>query len=244
MRPRLLDLFCGAGGCAVGYHRAGFDVVGVDIKPQPNYPFEFHQADATALVRDRLGGCWHEDGSKSALPGRLAACLGHFDAIHASPPCQAHTALQTMPNAREHPDLVGSTRDLLKATGLPYVIENVPGAPLLSPVVLCGASFGLGADGRHLARHRLFESSFPIMVPPCAHAAGRVIGIYGDHARKERRHGAQSQYGAVDGLRFGREAMGIDWMEWPELAQAIPPAYCEHIGHYLLAAVESTRRAA
>jgi hypothetical protein len=79
---------------------------------------------------------------------------------------------------------------------------------------------------------------------PCAHAAGRVIGIYGDHARKERRHGAQSQYGAVDGLRFGREAMGIDWMEWPELAQAIPPAYCEHIGHYLLAAIESTRRAA
>jgi DNA (cytosine-5)-methyltransferase 1 len=230
-RPRLLDLFCGAGGCAVGYHRAGFDVVGVDIKPQPRYAGdEFHRADALEVLRILVfGGTWK------------GYTLADFAAIHASPPCQAHTALQTMPNAREHPDLVGSTRDLLKATGLPYVIENVPGAPLLSPVVLCGASFGLGADGRHLARHRLFESSFPIMVPPCAHAAGRVIGIYGDHARKERRHGAQSQYGAVDGLRFGREAMGIDWMEWPELAQAIPPAYCEHIGHYLLAAVESTR---
>jgi DNA (cytosine-5)-methyltransferase 1 len=148
-----------------------------------------------------------------------------------------------MANAREHPDLVGPTRDLLKATGLPYVIENVPGAPLLSPVVLCGASFGLGADGRHLARHRHFECSFPAMALPCAHAAGNVIGIYGDHARKTRRHGNQSQYGAGDGLRFGREAMGIDWMTWPELAQAIPPVFTEHIGHYLLAAIRAERAA-
>lgn len=223
-RPRLIDLFCKAGGAGMGYHLAGFDVIGVDIEPQPNYPFEFIQADALEVLRD--------------ITEHSTFMLRQLAAIHASPPCKAHTALQSMPNAREHPDLVGPTRELLKAAGLPYVIENVVGAPLENPIMLCGASFGLGADGRGLARHRLFECSFPVLVPPCAHRAGSVIGIYGDHARKNRRHGEQSQYNAEDGLRFGREAMGIDWMEWHELAQAIPPAYTEHIGGYLLNALE------
>ena len=146
MRPRLLDLFCGAGGAAMGYHRAGFDVVGVDIRPQPRYPFEFHQADALEFLLDG------------------------FDAIHASPPCQAHTALSVMWNAREHPNLIPETRRLILEIGLPYVIENVVGArrELDHPVEICGAALGLGTATHQLARHRLFECSFPAMVPPCA----------------------------------------------------------------------------
>lgn len=215
-RPRLLDLFSGAGGCAAGYHRAGFDVVGVDIKPQPNYPFEFHQADA------------------------LEFPLDGFDAIHASPPCQAHSAMGVMWNAREHEDLVPATRRKLQATGLPYVIENVVGAPLNDPVTLCGAGLGLGTDSHMLARHRLFECSFPIMVPPCAHGSMPTIGIYGDHARDRRRvpgtHPDRGmQFGAEYGLELAQRAMDIDWMNWREISQAIPPAYTEHIGGYLIA---------
>lgn len=130
---RLLDLYCGAGGAAMGYSWAGFEVVGVDIKPQPNYPFEFVQADALDYLRDlyeRPLSVWYE-------------------AIHASPPCQAYSALRTTSNGREYPDLVAATRDLLDATGLPYVIENVRKAPLRASIMLCGSSFGLGSNGRH-----------------------------------------------------------------------------------------------
>ncbi len=217
-KPRLLDLFCGAGGCTKGYQRAGFHVVGVDISPQPNYcGDEFVQDDALALLA--TFPWWDEPP---------------FDAIHASPPCQAHTSLNVMWNAREREDLVGETRLLLEATGLPYVIENVVGAPLIDAVTVCGASLGLGADGRDLARHRIFECSFPVLVPPCAHRSRGVIGIYGDHARRNRRHGHQSQYNVTESLKYGSEAMGIDWMTWPELAQAIPPLYTELIGRQLL----------
>jgi DNA (cytosine-5)-methyltransferase 1 len=138
-KPRLLDLFCGAGGCSAGYERAGFEVVGVDIEPQPNYPFEFHQADALTFPRDG------------------------FDVIHASPPCQAFSALKHL-TTREHPRLVEPARAMLRESGLPYVIENVVGAPLLSPVMLCGSGFGLDVQ-----RHRLFETNFPVMSPGCAH---------------------------------------------------------------------------
>jgi DNA (cytosine-5)-methyltransferase 1 len=239
VKPRLLDLFCGAGGAAMGYHRAGFDVVGVDINPQPNYPFEFHQADATAMGQDRLNGCWHELSFKSALPGRLAACLGHFDAIHASPPCQAYSALRVMPNAKEHPELIEPTRALLKRSGLPYVIENVVGAPMDNAVTICGAALGLGTADHDLARHRLFECSFPVMVSPCAHGTRKVLGIYGDHAKDSRRprRAGEGQFTRPDSLRLGSEAMGIDWMTWKELRQAIPPAYTEHIGGYLMSAL-------
>jgi DNA (cytosine-5)-methyltransferase 1 len=219
VKPRLLDLFCGAGGCSVGYHRAGFDVVGVDINPQPRYPFEFHQADA------------------------LTFPLDGFDAVHASPPCQAHTAMGVMWNARKHPDLVAATRARLIDAGVPYVIENVVGAPLDNPVQVCGAALNLGTDSHALARHRLFECSFPVMVPPCAHGSMPTIGVYGDHARDRRRvPGAPNpergmQFGADLGLQLAREAMGIDWMSWREISQAIPPAYTEHIGGYLRAAL-------
>jgi DNA (cytosine-5)-methyltransferase 1 len=230
MKPRLLDAFSGAGGCGRGYQLAGFHVTGVDIKPQPRYAGdEFVQGDAVEFLRRLLAG--HEVAGWQ---------LEDFAAIHASPPCQGHSALAVMWNAREHPDLVPVTRELLKASGLPYVIENVVGAPLDHPVTLCGAALGLGTATHHLARHRLFETSFPMMVPPCAHGTRPVLGVYGDHARDRRRSTkvGEGQFAAAEGLRMAREAMGIDWMNWREISQAIPPRYTEHIGSYLLGAIE------
>ncbi len=197
-KPRLLDLFCGAGGAAMGYSRAGFEVVGVDIKPQPHYPFAFHQGDALSLP---------------PLP---------FDAIHASPPCQAYSAVTAPKYRANHPDLVGPTREMLDQIGVQYVIENVPGAPLRRDLELCGTMFGLG-----VLRHRWFELSWPApLVAPCAHIgtvkAGDYCGVHGGgdpggHTREEK--------GA---------AMGIDWMLKRELNNAVPPAYTEWIGHRLL----------
>lgn len=187
----------------MGYHRAGFEVVGVDIAPQKNYPFEFHRGDA------------------------LTFPLEGFDAIHASPPCQAHSALRRVHQGNRYPDLLPATRERLTASGLPYVIENVPGAPMNCMIVLCGSMFGLGSGGRQLRRHRQFETSFAIMSPPCQHQ-GEVIGVYGNGgpARRTTTHSGGSQ-----GYRWeAREAMGIDWMRHEELSQAIPPAYTEWIG--------------
>jgi DNA (cytosine-5)-methyltransferase 1 len=217
-RPLLLDLFCGAGGAAMGYHRAGFDVVGVDIKPQPHYPFEFIQSDALEYLR------WIV-----AQPFPLVA------AIHASPPCQAHTSLKGMWNAKEHLDLIPETRELLQASGLPYVIENVPGAPMSALITLCGSSFGLGIPGAQLRRHRLFEPSpgLFLMSPPCQHS-GPVIGVYGGHGR-DRRRTVNTQNFSVEQRR---EAMGIEWMNGTELSQAIPPAYTQFIGEQLIQALE------
>lgn len=221
MKRRLLDLFCCAGGAATGYHRAGFEVVGVDIRPQPNYPFEFHQADALTFPFDG------------------------FAAIHASPPCQASSAGRHMPGAHEHVDLIGAVRERLLGAGLPFVIENVVGAPLRDPITLCAASFGLGADGHDLARHRLFEVNFPIMALPCAHGGRPVIGVYGDRAKTSR--GANlsirsSRWSRPESLAVGGEAMGIDWMTWKELREAIPPAFTEHIGTYLVTHLDAASK--
>ena len=223
MRPRLLDLFCGAGGAAVGYHRAGFDVVGVDIHPQPNYPFEFVQDDALTVSGD-----WQD-----------------FDAIHASPPCQAHTGMSNRwrghgGKADSHRDLIPATREMLADTGLPYVIENVPGArsSLQSPVVLTGEMFGLGVH-----RPRLFESNCQLLVPPKSPANRESIGVYGkahDGRLLWRRKDGTEQH-AASSLEQAREAMGIDWMEWRELAESIPPAYTELIGQQLMQHVAHTR---
>ena len=242
---RILDLFCGAGGAAMGYHRAGFDeIVGVDIAPQPRYPFEFVHADALEYVADHGHG---------------------FDAIHASPPCQAFTALRTMWNSREHVDLLTPSRELLKRLGRPYVIENVPGAPMEGAYIqLCGSMFGLGTGAAELRRHRLFElGGFYLLTPRCLHYQRHlVIGVYGGHGRDRRR--TVGVYGDGNGrdyrkypstvlvarsaggssIRDGcqqfstdqrREAMGIDWMTGDELTQAIPPAYTEFIGRQLAA---------
>jgi DNA (cytosine-5)-methyltransferase 1 len=193
-RPLLLDLFCGAGGAAMGYHRAGFDVVGVDIEPQPHYPFEFVQADA------------------------LTFPLDGFDAIHASPPCQAYSW-----SARrwdiERADLVMPTRARLR--GVPYVIENVVGAPLL---------FGL-----EVIRHRLFESNVPMVEPFHPRHRGTVKdGTYVTVAG----HGGDNIKGR-GGRAAKQTAMGIDWMDDVELNQAIPPAYTEWIGRRLRELVEA-----
>lgn len=210
---RLLDAFCGAGGCSVGYSRAGFDVVGVDINPQPNYPFEFRQGDALEFI----------------------AAHGHeFDVIHASPPCQAYSVLKHL-TTKDSPELVEEVRDLLFATGKPFVIENVPGAPLDNPLVLCGSMFGLP-----LIRHRLFECRPALWFPPgpcqCKHLythAGNGVSSFGNGATAISVAG--HNYRADD----GRLAMGIDWMTRSELSQAIPPAYTEYIGRQLLKALEA-----
>jgi DNA (cytosine-5)-methyltransferase 1 len=201
----------------MGYHRAGFEVVGVDIESQKNYPFEFVQGDAIEYIREH----------------------GHeFDVIHASPPCQAFCDLKDMYNAKSHLDLLTPTRAALKAVGKPYVIENVPGAPMQNYITLCGTAFGLGTDSAELWRHRLFEVVPPILlVPPCAHRRKpRVIGVYGGHGR-DRRRTVNTQDFSTDAQR---QAMGIDWMTGAELSQAIPPAYTEWIGKRLLEVLNDT----
>lgn len=209
-RVKLLDLFCGAGGCSVGYHRAGFDVVSVDHKPHPDYPFEFHEADAL----DFLEAHGHE-----------------FDVIHASPPCQASTALTKGTNkGRQYVQLIPETRDILRTTGLPSIIENVQGSDLRRDLTLCGEMFGLG-----VLRHRYFELSFTARQSAHIPHRGRVRGW---------RHGTyyDGPYVAVYGDGGGKgsvaewqQAMGIDWTDDRKaIAEAVPPAYTEHIGRQLL----------
>jgi DNA (cytosine-5)-methyltransferase 1 len=201
MRPRLLDLFCGAGGCSVGYHRAGFDVTGVDIEPQPNYPFEFHQGDAMTFP------------------------LEGFDVIHASPPCQRYMT-GGLVNRDTRPDLLGPIRARLAASGVPYVIENVPGAPLRRDLILCGSMFGLD-----VRRHRWFELN-PRMIaltPSCDHSRP-AAGVYGNL------HGKAGAWPGMlpSDLPTWQKAMGVDWMTAPELSEAIPPAYTEFVGAQIL----------
>jgi DNA (cytosine-5)-methyltransferase 1 len=226
MKPRLLDLFCCAGGAGTGYARAGFDVVGVDIDPQPRYPYKFHQADALEFL----------------------ASHGHeFDAIHASPPCQVYSVTRHAHSA-PHPDFLESTRVLLSTLSVPYVIENVPGAPLLAPLQLCGSEFGLKAadvDGVQLAlrRHRLFESSVWLMgAGGCIHddtlVGGSYKGVHAKYRRPEGRDEPSRKGGYTPAVHVRGALMEIDWMNEHELAQAIPPAYTEFIGRQLIEALE------
>lgn len=209
---RLLDLYCGAGGAAYGYMLSGFHVTGVDIKPQPRYPFTFVQADALEYL----------------------AAHGHeFDVIHASPECQGYSAVARMPWVHTRQQLIPYVRVALEATSKPYVIENVPGSQkhLRPSVILCGLSFGL-----HVLRHRHFETSHLLFGPPeCPGHRGIRIGEngyvcvagHGDSGRgripRDHRNKASWQH-----------AMSIDWMTMEEMAQAIPPAYTEWIGRQLL----------
>jgi DNA (cytosine-5)-methyltransferase 1 len=219
-RPRLLDLYCGAGGAAMGYFRAGFDVVGVDINPQPHYPFTFIQADCTDM--DSLFGIYD------------------IDAIHASPPCQAYTRKSAnwgrkRVNHIEHPDLLGPTRDMLEAIGLPYVIENVIGAPMRSDLVLCGTMFGL-----RIIKHRQFETNFPVVAPDAACDHSDVYNPWQGKGRSAREH---------------REAQGTPWIPQcggasrkagvtGDLNNAIPPAFTKFIGDQLYAHLASLKQEA
>ena len=209
---KLLDLFCGAGGAAMGYHRSGFAVTGVDIKPQPNYPFEFLQADVLDLKVEFLRS---------------------FDAIHASPPCQAYSDLaKRNGNAHEWPDLVGPVRKLLICTGKPWVIENVEGSPLRDPILLCGTMF----PELRVIRHRLFELNFDVVPPPhiphnkhpLVHTLDKRKAHYGK--TDEWRDFVQVTGGGNCSIASARDAMGIDWMKKSEINEAIPPAYTYFIG--------------
>jgi DNA (cytosine-5)-methyltransferase 1 len=214
MKPRLLDLFCGAGGAAMGYHRAGFEVVGVDINPQPHYPFEFKQMDALEFME--YGG-WQG-----------------FDAIHASPPCQSYTRKaanwgRERKHWTEHPDLLAETRGMLRVTGVDYVIENVPGAPIDAQLELCGTHFGL-----RIIKHRLFEANWPLPMAPASCDHRDVYNPWSGAGR------------SADQLRA---AQGTPWIPMSggasrkagvtgDLFNAIPPAYTEWIGAQLIRAIE------
>ncbi len=207
---KLLDLYCKAGGASKGYQLAGFEVVGVDIKKQKRYPFEFIQADCLELMKDM-------------------DFLRSFDVIAASPPCQTHSITQHLRNAQgrstDKVDLIPQTREALIASGKPYVIENVPGSPLINPIQMCGSYFGL-----KVRRHRRFESNLPIVGSPCDHKSqGKPVGVYGS-MRDEIPKGGHT----AKSIEEAREAMGIDWMIWGELVEAIPPIYTKEIGKQLL----------
>jgi len=199
----------------MGYYRAGFEVEGVDNKPQPHYPFKFYQADA------------------------LEFSLEGYDAYHASPPCQAFTKYK---NVRKdlpdrYPNLIPLTRQRLENTGKHFVIENVVGAPLVMPILLCGSMFGLD-----IQRHRLFELTFPILTPNCNHSIWKPNRFPGGRSR-ERGNARVLCRGTIEIGRWNipletqNKGMGIDWMTVEELSEAIPPAYTEYIGKYLLKAL-------
>ena len=208
----------------MGYHRAGFDVIGIDIEPQPRYPFEFIQADAMTYVHRRP-----------------------VHAIHASPPCQGYLNLTRVNEALgrdpQHEDLIAATREALTATGLPYVIENVQDARarLVDPVRLCGTSFGLP-----LRRHRLFESNVPLAGLQCAHHLFTEPRYWtGWRPKGEHRLSTVVQvYGNAGGKEHWPAAMDIDWMDDHGMCEAVPPAYTEHIGRQLIAHVNGLELAA
>jgi DNA (cytosine-5)-methyltransferase 1 len=215
MTYRLLDLFCGAGGAAMGYHRAGFEVVGVDIKPQKHFPFEFHEDDALSFLVHH---------------GK------EYDAIHASPPCQAFSMANYKDRTTgrcQYTNLIPDTRDLLQVVLRPWIIENVPTAPLIDPIMLCGTMFGLG-----VFRHRHFETSFPLIAP--AHAKhdgkigdGKYFSVAGGSGRWKS-WGTVKRNITKGSIADWRKAMGVDWMVMGEIQQAIPPAYTEWIGRQLM----------
>ncbi|MEE1941392.1 SAM-dependent methyltransferase [Streptomyces sp. TRM 70361] len=211
-RPRLLDAFCCQGGAGMGYHLAGFDVTGVDIAPQPRYPFAFVQADAIAFIR---------------------AHGAEFDVIHASPPCQHDSECQRL-RGNIHPDLIAPTRTILETTGRPWIIENVRGAvpKLRAPVMLCGQMFGL-----ETYRHRYFETGGGLALTSPAHPPhtvpqakmGRPVppGHYGQFI------------GNFSGVPLARKVMGVPWMTRDGIRECIPPAYTRHIGSAFLAATSA-----
>jgi DNA (cytosine-5)-methyltransferase 1 len=229
VKPRILDLFCKAGGAARGYQEAGFEVWGVDIEDQPNYRGDRFAKEDALHILDSMFHPWPIWKAQD------------FDAIHASPPCQAFTAYRRSGNVGEHPDLIEATRELLQATGLPYVMENVVGAPLEDPVLVCGSMFEPPMDIR---RHRLFETNWDLQPPmwPCRHKMQPPDRFPG--GRSKQRTGssrglvrATMEIGSWDiPLEDQKRAMGVDWeITLPELSNAVPPIYTRFIGEQLMA---------
>jgi DNA (cytosine-5)-methyltransferase 1 len=209
MAKKLLDLFCGVGGASVGYHQAGFDVFGVDLKHGKRYPYTYLRADVLDVLRDE-------------------EYLQQFDVIHASPPCQTHSITKHLRNAQgkstSKVDLIPETRAALIASGKPYIIENVMGSPLIDPIMLCGSAFGL-----KVRRHRIFESNMPLKGTVCNHKEqGRPIGVYGS-LRDEIPKGGKT----AESIDEARQAMGMPWAIWSELVEAIPPAYTKYLGEQI-----------
>ncbi len=214
MQFKVLDLFCGAGGAGEGYRRAGFEVTGVDIKAQPRYPFEFIQADALEYLRTHGG---------------------EYDVLHASPPCQRYSVASKSHNgkAESHPDLVGPVRDILHKLEVPWVIENVIGAPLLNPVILCGTMF----PGLRVIRHRQFESNIALVAPKC-----KPHPLCYTMDKRKPHYGRLDEMEAFVMVNGGgncskvaaADAMGINWMTKGEMNDAIPPAYTKYIGRQLM----------
>lgn len=212
-KPIILDCMCGAGGCSAGYYRAGFDVVGIDNRPQPHYPYAFIQADALDYL--------------------ATADLSSYAVIHASPPCQRYSEQTAKKYRNNHPDLIAPVRELLVATGKPYVIENVENARALltNPVKLCGSMFGL-----NLWRHRYFEMWPDVLrlTPTCNHSELPVL-ITGTTRRKPE-GGGRMEYTAQQ----CRDAADLQWMTRGEMDEAIPPAYTEWIGRHLMESIMVT----
>jgi DNA (cytosine-5)-methyltransferase 1 len=227
MTIRALDLFCGAGGASSGLVAAGMEVTGVDYLPQPHYPYRLH------FLQRNVGDLSPD-------------FLRKFDFIWASPPCQRFsvaTKRSGQAAVDRHPDWIPFTRQLLKESGKPYCIENVPGAPLIDPTMLCGSMFGNQTKhGSQLRRHRLFETSFPLPQLKCKHNGGSVIGVYGGGQHPGRRFFATIGVGGGGGLSYfttqdRRDAMGIQWMTGKELTQAVPPSYSQWIAQRFLEAI-------
>ena len=203
---KLLDLYCGVGGASAGYAAAGFEVTGIDVKHGKRYPYTYIKGDVLQYLKD-------------------FDFLQSFDVIHASPPCQTHSITQHLRNAQgkttSKVDLIPQTRAALIASGKPYIIENVPGSPLVNPIQLCGSAFNL-----KVRRHRLFESNMSLKGSICNHKAqGRPVGVYGS-LKDEIPKGGKTAISIDE----AREAMGISWAIWTELVEAIPPAYTKYLG--------------
>jgi len=237
MKRRILDLFCGAGGAGKGYDDAGFDVIGVDLNPMPNFPFEFYQADAIEVLDLLL-----DDKPFGDCPYHLH----DFDAIHASPPCQAysHSTLFARNKGTTYPKLIEPTRERLNATGLPWVIENVPGSPLRPDFKLCGCYFDLP----HLRRVRLFETNWhhAQQAPRSEHRHTMpAISICSHDAFSSQRKLWLETYGRrINEADRQRIMGGVDWMSKKELSESIPPVYTEYIGRLLAEEIERRERRA
>lgn len=225
-RPLLVDVCCCGGGCSVGYHRAGFDIVGVDVVPQHAYPFPMRVGDGLRALDEVI--------DTGTFDGRPVA------AVHVSPPCKRFTALRHTDTGLHlfdpHPDMLTPTLERCAKLTIPWVIENVPGAPLPGAVTYCGSSFGL-----QVRRHRLFLSNVPLEPPPCDHASQPVVlGVYGNGGADAGRRGRGGGGGTKVARAEAARALGCDWTDHqPTLSQMIPPAYTEHVGAQLLAYLEA-----